>query len=78
MKKTLEKKPFGTTAKVLSALLLATVVSACGTTGSPQQLAQAAAVHAFDENRAPFGQRIVLASARYKPRVYGLNPYFGR
>lgn len=71
-------KHVGKTTKILGALVLAAVVSACGTAGSPQQIARANAVHAFDENRAPFGQRIVQASAVYKPRLYGLNPYFGR
>lgn len=64
--------------KRLSVILVAGLVSACGTTSSPQQLAEARAVHAFDENRAPFGQRIARAEAGFTPRVYGLNPYFGR
>ena len=65
-------------AKLLSVALIAAVTSACSLTGSPQQLAEARAVHAFDESRAPFGQRILLAQAQYQPRLYGLNPYFGR
>ena len=71
-------KRFSKTSKALTMLTLIGLLSACGATGSPQQLAQANAVHAFDENRAPFGQRIAFAEARFKPRVYGLNPYFGR
>ncbi len=57
---------------------LASACSMVGATGSPQQIAQANAVHAFDENRAPYGQRVALAAASYRPLVYGLNPYFGR
>ena len=69
------------TAKLLSVMVMMGLVSACstiGAPGSPQQIAQAQAVHAFDENRAPFGQRIVAAQTVYSPRVRGLNPYFGR
>lgn len=69
---------FSATAKVLCALSVTGLLSACGTMGSPQQLAQASAVHAFDENRAPFGQRIALVEVGFKPLVYGLNPYSGR
>ncbi|MGI9486522.1 MAG: hypothetical protein ACR2RF_11705 [Geminicoccaceae bacterium] len=71
-------KRFSKTTKALTMLTLIGLLSACGATGSPQQLAQANAVHAFDENRAPFGQRIALAETHFRPRVYGLNPYFGR
>ncbi len=71
-------KQLGTTTKTLSMLTLIGLLSACGATGSPQQLAQANAVHMFDENRAPYGQRIAYAETYYKPRVFGLNPYFGR
>ncbi len=71
-------KHLGTTAKTLGLLTLIGLLSACGTAGSPQQLAEARAVHAFDENRAPYGLRIAHAEADYRPRLYGLNPYFGR
>lgn len=67
-----------TTTRILGVLLLAGLLSACGSSGSPRQLAEASAVHAFDENRAPFGQRIAAGQRHFKPRVYGLNPYFGR
>ncbi|MGI9491168.1 MAG: hypothetical protein ACR2QF_01950 [Geminicoccaceae bacterium] len=49
-----------------------------GMEGTPEQMAKARAVHAFDENLAPRSQRYPAARAYYKPRVYGLNPYFGR
>jgi len=64
--------------KLLSVAILLAITSACSFTGTPQQLAEARAVHAFDENRAPFGQRIAAAQAQYKPRLFGHNPYFGR
>lgn len=67
--------------KLVGIVSMIGLVSACsvvGAKGTPQQLAQARAVHAFDENRAPFGQRIASGRAFYKPGVYGLNPYFGR
>ncbi len=72
------KKHFGTAPKALTMLTLIALLSACGATGSPQQRAEANAVNLFDENRAPYGQRIALAEAGFKPRLYGLNPYFGR
>jgi len=74
-------KSLNTAAKLLMVTLTIGLVSACstiGATGSPQQIAQARAVHAFDENRAPFGQRFVAAQAVYRPGVRGLNPFFGR
>lgn len=71
-------KHFSTATRALTMLTLIGLLSGCGATGSPQQRAQANAVHAFDENRAPYGQRIALAEAGFKPRLYGLNPYFGR
>ncbi len=71
-------KPFSKAVKALSIMTMIGLLSACGTTGSPLQRAEADAVHAFDENRAPYGQRIALAQAGFKPRLYGLNPYFGR
>ena len=37
------------------------------------QLAEAEAVHRFDESRLPYGQRIALAQAGYKARLYGLK-----
>lgn len=58
--------------------LLLAGCSLVGETGSPQQTARAEAVHRFDENRAPYGQRVAVADALYRPQVYGLNPYFGR
>lgn len=68
-------------AKLLGVTMMIGLVSACSTLGfqgSPQQIAQARAVHAFDENRAPFGQRIAVAQSFYSPQVRGLDPYFGR
>lgn len=56
-------------------LLVAGLATAC-TSPSPMQLAEAEAVHRFDESRLPYGLRI--AQAGYTPRLYGLNPYFGR
>ena len=67
--------------RLASTTLMLLALSACSTAGfkgSPQQIAQANAVHTFDESRLPFGQRIALAQATYRPRLYGLNPYFGR
>lgn len=75
------RKPISSFAKLFGLLITVSLVSACsvvGSSGSPQQIAQAQAVHAFDENRAPFGQRVASARAFYKPGVYGLNPHFGR
>lgn len=67
--------------KLASTALMLLTLSACspfGLKGSPQQMAEAKAVHTFDESRLPFGQRIALAQATYRPRLFGLNPYFGR
>jgi hypothetical protein len=69
------------TARLLSVMLAMVLTSGCsmvGATGWPQQMKQAQAVHAFDENRAPYGQRIAAAWDIYRPQVYGLNPAFGR
>jgi len=74
-------KQLNSIAKLLSVTLMMGLVSACstiGASGSPQQIAERQAVFAFDENRAPFGQRIVFAQASYSPRLRGHNPYFGR
>lgn len=70
--------PVGKTVKLMSALALAAALSACGTNGAPNQLANANAVNAHDMNRAPAGYRILLASSQYKPLVNGVNPFFGR
>jgi hypothetical protein len=56
-------------------LLVAGLAAACASP-SPLQRAEADAVHRFDESRLPYGLRI--AQAGYKPRLYGLHPYFGR
>lgn len=75
------RKHISSFARLFGLLVIVSLVSACsviGSSGSPQQIAQAQAVHAFDENRAPYGQRIASARTFYKPGVYGLNPYFGR
>jgi hypothetical protein len=56
-------------------LLVAGLAAAC-TSPTPLQLAETEAVHRFDESRLPYGMRIVQAT--YKPRLYGLHPYFGR
>jgi starvation-inducible outer membrane lipoprotein len=58
--------------------LVSILATACTSTPSPLQLAEAEAVHRFDESRLPYGQRIALAKAGYTTRLYGLNPYFGR
>ena len=62
--------------RLISTVLLVAGLAAACTSPSPMQLAEAEAVHRFDESRLPYGQRIVQAG--YKPRLYGLNPYFGR
>ena len=64
--------------KLVGAVALLAITTACTLTPTPQQRAEAQAVHMFDESRLPFGQRIALAQASHKPRLYGLNPYFGR
>ena len=69
------------TIKMAALLVILSVVGGCslfGLEGTPQQMAMARAVHAFDENRAPYSQRYLAARAYYKPRLFGLNPYFGR
>ena len=58
-------------------LLVAGLATAC-VSPTPGQLAEAEAVHQFDESRLPYGQRVTLVQADYTPRLYGLNPYFGR
>lgn len=68
-------------AKLASTTLMLAALSACSlidAPGSTRQIAEAQAVHTFDESRLPFGQRIALAQASYSPRLIGLNPYFGR
>ncbi len=69
-------------AKLSGVALMMALVSGCSLfdlNGSPRQMAEAHAVHRFDESRLPFGQRYVIAQASYRHRgVYGLNPYFGR
>ncbi len=67
--------------KLAGATLMLAALSACSMIGAPgtsQQVAEAKAVHIFDESRLPFGQRIALAQASYTPQLFGINPYFGR
>ena len=65
----------------LIVLITAALLSGCsllGMTGTPQQMQEAKAVHLFVSNIGPYGHRLAAARATYKPRLYGLNPYFGR
>ncbi len=39
---------------------------------------EAKAVHVFVGSIGPYGRRVAAANAVYQPRLYGLNPYFGR
>ncbi len=75
-------KNFKSLAKLSGVTLIMALVTGCSLfdlNGSPRQMAEARAVHLFDESRLPFGQRYVIAQASYRHRgVYGLNPYFGR
>ena len=69
------------TIKIAILLVMLSAVGGCslfGMEGTPQQMAMARAVHAFEDNRAPYSQRYLTARAYYKPRLFGLNPYFGR
>ena len=62
-------------------LVTAMLISGCsiiGANGTPRQMQGAKAVHVFASSIGPYGQRIAAANAVYKPRLYGLNPYFGR
>ena len=72
------RKMLNVTVKLSGTALIMALLAACASGGSERQIAEARAVHAFDESRLPYGQRYVIAKAMYKPRVYGLNPYFGR
>ncbi|MEM7043963.1 MAG: hypothetical protein AAF543_14225 [Pseudomonadota bacterium] len=63
---------------VLAATLLISGCSLVGAKGTPRQMQEAKAVHAFVSSIGPYGQRVAAADAVYRPRLYGLNPYFGR
>ncbi|MEM8952433.1 MAG: hypothetical protein AAGC99_24255 [Pseudomonadota bacterium] len=65
----------------LSALVAVMLLSGCslvGEKGTPRQMQEAKAVHAFVSDIGPYGQRIAAANAVYRPSLHGLNPYFGR
>ena len=67
--------------RVLVGLITVVLLSGCslvGAPGSPIQMKQAEAVHMFVSSIGPYGQRVEAANAVYQPRMYGLNPYFGR
>lgn len=59
----------------------AALLSGCsllGMEGTPRQMQEANAVHLFIDNIGPYGHRLAAARTAYQPRLYGLNPYFGR
>lgn len=65
----------------LIALAAAMMISGCslvGAKGTPRQMQEARAVHVFISSIGPYGHSVAAANAVYKPRLYGLNPYFGR
>ena len=65
----------------LSVLIAVALLSGCslvGQQGTPRQMQEAKAVHAFVSDIGPYGNRVAAANAVYRPRLYGLNPYFGR
>lgn len=65
----------------LIVLIAAMLISGCsltGATGTSGQMQEAKAVHIFVGSIGPYGHRLAAANRVYQPRVYGLNPYFGR
>ena len=68
--------------RFLVILFSAALLSGCSlhrlAKGTPRQMLEAKAVHAFVGSIGPYGHRIAAANAVYRPRLYGLNPYFGR
>ena len=63
---------------VLAITVLISGCSLVGAKGTPRQMQEAEAVHLFVSSIGPYGQRVAAANAVYQPRLYGLNPYFGR
>lgn len=63
---------------LIAAAMLLSGCSLVGEKGTPQQMQEAKAVHAFVSSIGPYGDRIAAANAVYRPRLYGLHPYFGR
>ncbi len=63
---------------VLGAAMLISGCSVIGSKGTPRQMQEAHAVHVFVSSIGPYGHRVAAANAVYQPRLYGLNPYFGR
>lgn len=63
---------------ILAAAALLSGCSLIGAEGSPRQMQEARAVHAFVSSPGPYGHRIAAANAIYQPQLYGLNPYFDR
>lgn len=63
---------------ILFAMTLLSGCSLIGAEGTPRQMEEAKAVHAFVDNIGPYGHRVAAANAVYRPRLYGLNPYFNR
>ena len=63
---------------IFAAAMLLSGCSIVGAKGSPQQIQEAHAVHTFVSSIGPYGHRLAAANAIYRPRTFGLNPYFGR
>ena len=67
--------------RILVVLISAVLLSGCspiGAKGTLRQMQEAKAVHVFVGSIGPYGHRIAAANAVYRPRLYGLNAYFGR
>ena len=67
--------------RCLVVLISAVLLSGCsliGVKGTPRQMQETKAVHVFVGSIGPYGHRIAAANAFYRPRLHGLNPYFGR